>query len=127
MLCDCIVTMLKNTFDSLVCEFTAKAGEGGIFSRCRCNICTVGDGFTGSRFCFGGSSNSISSSLKLAHGFSRRPNALAIVWNQVLRVTNLCANEEDLSSIISIDHGLRNSQSSVTIYKDSNGGNNLGK
>ena len=130
MLCGCIVTKLKSTFDSLVCEFTAKAGEGGIVSRCRCNIFTIGDGFTGSRFCFGGSSNSISSissSLKLAHGFSRRPNALAIVWNQVLRDTNLCANEEDLSSIISIDHGLRNSQSSVTIYKDSNGGNNLGK
>ena len=45
MLCDCIVTMLKNTFDSLVCEFTAKAGEGGIFSRCRCNIFAIGNRF----------------------------------------------------------------------------------
>ena len=52
MLCGCIVTKLKSTFDSLVCEFTAKAGEGGIVSRCRCNIFTIGDGFTGSSVCF---------------------------------------------------------------------------
>ena len=42
MLCGCIVTKLKNTFNSLVYEFTAKAGEGGIVSRCRCNIFTIG-------------------------------------------------------------------------------------
>ena len=48
MLCGCIVTKLKSTFDSLVCEFTAKAGEGGIVSRCKCNIFTIGNRFTGS-------------------------------------------------------------------------------
>ena len=52
MLCSCIVTKLKNTFDSLVCEFTAKAGEGGIVSRCRCNIFTVGKRTAGSALCF---------------------------------------------------------------------------
>ena len=50
MLCDCIVTKLKSTFDSLVCEFTAKAGEGGIVSRCRCNIFTIGNRSTRSSF-----------------------------------------------------------------------------
>ena len=53
MLCSCIVTKLKSTFDSLVCEFTAKAGEGGIVSRCRCNIFTIGNRFTGVHDCFG--------------------------------------------------------------------------
>ena len=47
MLCDCIVTKLKSTFDSLVCEFTAKAG---IVSRCRCNIFTIGNRSTRSSF-----------------------------------------------------------------------------
>ena len=43
MLCSCIVTKLKNTFDSLVCEFTANVVKGGIVSRCRCNIFTIGN------------------------------------------------------------------------------------
>ena len=63
MLCDCIVTMLKNTFDSLVCEFTAKAGEGGIFSRCRCNIFTIGNRFAGSPFSLSASSRVVKSFL----------------------------------------------------------------
>ena len=50
MLCGYIVTKLKNTFDSLVCEFTAKAGEGGIVSRCRCNIFTIGNRFANRPF-----------------------------------------------------------------------------
>ena len=49
MLRGCIVTKLKNTFDSLVCEFTAKVG---IVSRCRCNIFTIGNRCTRSVFCF---------------------------------------------------------------------------
>ena len=52
MLFGCIVTNLKSTFDSPVCEFTAKTGKGGIVSRCRCNIFTIGNRFTGSFFCF---------------------------------------------------------------------------
>ena len=56
MLCGCIVTKLKSTFDSLVCEFTAKAGEGGIVSRCRCNIYTIGNRCTISLFPFRASS-----------------------------------------------------------------------
>ena len=55
MLCGCIVTKLKSTFDSLVCEFTAKAGEGGIVSRCRCNIFIIGNRCTRSVFCFSSS------------------------------------------------------------------------
>ena len=55
MLCGYIVTKLKNTFDSLVCEFTAKAGEGGIVSRCRCNICAIGNRSASSAFCFSAS------------------------------------------------------------------------
>ena len=55
MLCDCIVTKLKNTFDSLVCEFTVKAGEGGIVSRCRCNIFTIGNRRNSKSFCFSAS------------------------------------------------------------------------
>ena len=43
MLCSCIVNKLKSFFDPLVCEFTAKACEGGIVSRCRCNIFTIGN------------------------------------------------------------------------------------
>ena len=53
MLCGCIVTKLKSTFDSLVCEFTAKAG---IVSRCRCNIFTIGNRSTRSSFFFSASS-----------------------------------------------------------------------
>ena len=49
MLCGCIVTKLKSTFDSLVCEFTAKAG---IVSRFRCNIFTIGNRSAGWPFCF---------------------------------------------------------------------------
>ena len=49
MLCSCIVTELKSTFDSLACEFTAKTGEGGIVSRCGCNIFTIGNRFTSRR------------------------------------------------------------------------------
>lgn len=56
MLCSCIVTELKSTFDSLACEFTAKTGEGGIVSRCGCNIFTIGNRFTRSSFCFSASS-----------------------------------------------------------------------
>ena len=52
MLFGCIVTNLKSTFDSPVCEFTAKTGEGGIVSRCRCNIFTIGNRFAGNAVCF---------------------------------------------------------------------------
>ena len=57
MLCGCIVTKLKSTFDSLVCEFTAKASERtiGVVSRCRCNIFTIGNRCTSSVFCFSSS------------------------------------------------------------------------
>ena len=51
MLCSCIVTKLKNTFDSLVCEFTANVVKGGIVSRCRCNIFTVRNRFVCLSFC----------------------------------------------------------------------------
>ena len=51
MLCSCIVTKLKNTFDSLVCEFTANVVKGGIVSRCRYNIFTIGNRSTGSSVC----------------------------------------------------------------------------
>ena len=75
MLCGCIVTKLKNTFDSLVCEFTVKAGEGGIGSRCGCNIFTIGNRSTVSHFCFRSSSIHKSVSVLLvklsrADGFS---------------------------------------------------------
>ena len=56
MLCSCIVTKLKNTFDSLVCEFTANVVKGGIVSRCRCNIFTIGNRSTRSSFFFSASS-----------------------------------------------------------------------
>ena len=49
MLCGCIVTKLKSTFDSLVCEFTAKAG---IVSKCRCNIFTSENRAIDHLFCF---------------------------------------------------------------------------
>ena len=65
MLCSCIVTKLNNTFDSLVCEFTAKAGEGGIVSRCRCNIFTIGNRSTGTLFCC--SALSIRKSFNISH------------------------------------------------------------
>ena len=51
MLFGCIVTKLENTFDSLVCEFTAKACESGIVSWCRCNIFTIGNRSIGSQYC----------------------------------------------------------------------------
>ena len=52
MLCSCIVTKLKNTFDSLVCEFTANVVKGGIVSRCRCNIFTIGNRSTDTAYYF---------------------------------------------------------------------------
>ena len=55
MLCSCIVTKLKSTFDSLIYESTAKADKCaiGIVSRCRCNIFAIGNRFTGVHDCFG--------------------------------------------------------------------------
>ena len=55
MLFGCIVTNFKSTFDSPVCEFTAKTGKGGIVSRCRCNIFTIGNRSASSAFCFSAS------------------------------------------------------------------------
>jgi len=65
MLCGYIVTKLKNTFDSLVCEFTGKAGEGGIVSRCRCNIFTIGNRITNNTFSFRASRIRISPAIPL--------------------------------------------------------------
>ena len=47
----CIVTKLKSTFDSLICESKTKAGKCAtdVFSRWRCNIFTIGDEPTYSR------------------------------------------------------------------------------
>ena len=52
MLFGCIVTKLKSTFDSLVCEFTDKAVAGDIVSRCRCNIFTIGNRSTDTAYYF---------------------------------------------------------------------------
>ena len=41
----CLVTNLKSTFDSLICESKTKALKCtvGSLSKCRCNILTIGD------------------------------------------------------------------------------------
>ena len=46
----CLVTNLKNTFDSLSDEFTTKVGKGDIVPGCRCNIFAIGYILTGSAF-----------------------------------------------------------------------------
>ena len=73
MVCGCIVTKLKNTFDSLVCEFIAKAGKCaiGIFFRCRCNIFTIGNRSTVRSDCF--SSSSICETFLVVFRFIRCP------------------------------------------------------
>ena len=45
----CVVPNLKNAFDSLVYEFTTKAG---IVFRCRCNIFTIGNRSTDTAYYF---------------------------------------------------------------------------
>ena len=56
MLFGCIVTKLKSFFDSLVWEYATKLSECGTFSRCRCNIFTIGNRSTSSPVYFGSSS-----------------------------------------------------------------------
>ena len=64
----CVVTNLKNAFDSLVCEFIVKAGKHGFVSRWRCNVFTIRSRCTGSSFCFSSIHKYFSSSpLKSAH------------------------------------------------------------
>ena len=99
MLCDCIVTMLKNTFDSLVCEFTAKAGEGGIFSRCRCNIFAIGNRSAGSVFCIA------SSSISNSFAFSSL-NPLSVDYEACSRVIHsICFESTIRVSPISLAKG----------------------
>ena len=47
----CITIKRKSAFDSLVCESNARDGKCaiGIFSRCRCNILTLGTRSTSSQ------------------------------------------------------------------------------
>lgn len=47
----CVVTNLKNAFDSLVCEFIVKAGKHGFVSRWRCNVFTYGNRTASSALC----------------------------------------------------------------------------
>ena len=80
MLCGCIVTNLKSTFDSPVCEFTGK-GVISIVSRCRCNVFTIGSMVTANPFCFSASyrSDNIQTINSNAHrpGEAKRVNGYA--------------------------------------------------